>query len=158
MRPTISPMREEDIAAVAALRMEAFFLGTDRTHQEDCAALRHLLAGKGTGAALVAHIDGNVAGSVLLVPEELDSAHKLTPWLAGLVVAERHRGKGIGSALVDAIEREAATAGVEQLYLYSWGARRFYVSRGWVESETFVQDGEPMALMSRDLRHMRPAK
>ncbi len=153
---TITRMREQDIADIAALRMEAFFAGTDRTYQEDCAGLRQLLAGDGSGEALAAHIDGKAVGSVLLVPEELDAAHELTPWLAGLVVAEAHRGKGVGSALVSAAERRAATSGVGMLYLYSWDARRFYASRGWTELETFRQDGESMALMSRDLRHIRP--
>ncbi len=158
MTPTICPMCEEDIATVAALRMEAFFLDTDRTYQEDCAGLRQLLLDDSAGKALVAHVDGNVAGTVLLVPEELDAAHDLTPWLAGLVVAEAHRGNGIGSALVSAVEHHAAASGVETLYLYSWDARRFYAARGWIEMETFIQDGSPMALMSRHLRHIRPAR
>lgn len=153
---TISRMREEDIATIAALRMEAFFAGSDRTYQEDCAGLLRLLASDGFGDALAAHIDGTVVGSALLVPEELDAAHELTPWLAGLVVAEAHRGKGIGSALVNAVERQAAASGVVTIYLYSWDARRFYASRGWTEIETFRQDGEPMALMARDLNHIRP--
>ncbi|MBL8577911.1 MAG: GNAT family N-acetyltransferase [Mesorhizobium sp.] len=157
MSLTISPMRENDIATVAALRMEAFFAGTDRTYQEDYTGLHRLLLDDSTGQALVAHVDGNVAGTVLFVPEELDAIHDLTPWLAGLVVAETHRGKGIGSALVSAVERHAEASGVETLYLYSWHARRFYAARGWTEMQAFMQDGEPMALMSRHLRYIRPA-
>jgi len=76
MTPTI----QEDIATVAALRMEAFFAGAERTYREDCAGLRQLLVDHDAGKALVARIDGNVAGTVLLVPEELDAAHDLTPW------------------------------------------------------------------------------
>ncbi|MEQ1941470.1 GNAT family N-acetyltransferase [Mesorhizobium sp. VNQ89] len=117
MTPTVSPMCEEDIATVAALRMEAFFSGTDSTYAEDCAGLHRLLLDNEAGKALVARIDGNGIGSVLLVPNELDAAHDLTPWLAGLVVAEAHRGKGIGSALVSAVERQAAACGVETLHL-----------------------------------------
>jgi GNAT superfamily N-acetyltransferase len=84
----------------------------------------------------------------------LEPAHDLTPWLAGLVVAEEHLGKGIGSALVNAVERRAAAAGIATLYLYTWQARAFYPALGWKAVETFEQDGETMMLMSRGLHNL----
>jgi GNAT superfamily N-acetyltransferase len=68
-----------------------------------------------------------------------------------MIVDQDYRGRGIGTALVRAVEAHAASAGVGRLYLYTWHARRFYEALGWVEVQTFAQDGEPMALMSRAL-------
>ena len=148
MQPTIGPMRERDVAAVARLRMATFFEGTARTVEEDAAGLRELLAGDGFEAAFVARIGDVAVGTCLLARHELEPAHDLTPWLAGLAVDGGHRNKGIGSALVRATEAHAAARGVETLYLYTWEARDFYASLGWNMIEVFAQDDETMALMS----------
>ena len=151
MQPTIEAMAERDVEAIAALRLAAFFEGTGRTLEEDAAGLRGLLAGDGFEAAFVARHRGQPIGSCLLVRNEIDPAHDLTPWLAGLVVAEAHRGRGVGVALVRTVEAHAASAGIARLHLYTWQARRFYEALGWTAVETFEQGGEPMLLMSREL-------
>ncbi|ESX94164.1 MULTISPECIES: GNAT family N-acetyltransferase [unclassified Mesorhizobium] len=151
MSTTIEAMAERDVEAIARLRLAAFFAGTGRTLPEDAAGLRELFVGDGMEAAFVARDQGLPIGSCLLVRDEIDPAHDLTPWLAGLIVDQDHRGRGIGTALVRAVEAHAASAGVGKLYLYTWQARRFYEALGWVEVQTFAQDGGPMALMSRAL-------
>jgi len=156
MPPVVEAMREADVGAIARLRFDAFFRGSTRTLEEDAAGLRALLDSDSAEAAFVARIDGMAVGSVLLVRRELEPAHDLTPWLAGLVVAEPHRGGGIGSALVGAVERRAAAAGFGALYLYTWESRDFYSRLGWEQVETFRQDGEPMMLMSRSDLHNLP--
>lgn len=148
----IEPMTERDVEAVARLRVAAFFEGSTRTPDEDAAGLRTLLAGDGFETALVARTDDVSVGTCLLVRHELEPAHDLTPWLAGLAVDRDHRNKGIGRALVAAIEAHAASIGVERLYLYTWEARDFYIGLGWVVVESFEQDGHPMLLMARELR------
>ncbi|WP_292497400.1 GNAT family N-acetyltransferase [Mesorhizobium sp.] len=95
-----------------------------------------------------AGLGGSPIGSCLFVRNEIDPAHDLTPWLAGLVVDEAYRGQGVGTALVRAIEGHAASAGVNRLYLYTWQARSFYEALGWTATEAFEQEGEPMLLMS----------
>ncbi|MGX5847104.1 GNAT family N-acetyltransferase [Mesorhizobium sp. PL10] len=151
MPTTIEAMEEGDVEAVARLRLAAFFAGSGRTFAEDAAGLRELMASDGFEAAFVARDQGQPIGSCLLVRNEIDPAHDLTPWLAGLIVDQDHRRRGIGTALVGAVEAHAISAGVAKLYLYTWQARRFYEALGWVEVQTFAQDGEPMALMSRAL-------
>ena len=152
MQPTIEPMQESDVAAVAQLRLASFFKGTGRTIEEDAAGLRELLAGDGFEAAFVVRIGDVPVGTCLLVRRELEPAHDLTPWLAGLVVDSRHRGQGIATALVRATEAHAASLGVETLHLYAWDARDFYATLGWNTVEIFGQDDETMALISRQLR------
>lgn len=149
MQSTIEPMREGDVEVVAGLRFVEFFEGTARTLDEDAGDMRRLLTGDGDDVALVARLGGSVVGSILLVRHELEAAHRLTPWLAGLVVAPDHRGQGIGTALVKAIEAHAALLGIDVLYLYTWQARDFYAGLGWKKAETFEQHGTPMLLMSR---------
>lgn len=151
MQPTIEPMDERDVAAVAQLRLATFFAGTGRTLEEDAAGLRGLLASDGFEAAFVARTGDVAVGTCLLVRRELEPAHDLTPWLAGLVIEAGHRGRGIGTALVRAIEAHAASIGVDVLYLYTWEARDFYAALGWDTVEVFGPDGERMALMARRL-------
>ena len=158
MQPTIEPMRGHDIEVVARLRIAAFFEGTGRTLEEDAAGLRNLLTSDGLEKALVARVNDVPIGTCLLVRHELEPAHDLTPWLAGLVVDAGHRGKGTGTALVKAIEAHAASAGVETLYLYTWQAREFYAALGWDAVELCEQDGETMMLMSRRLDHNVPRR
>jgi predicted N-acetyltransferase YhbS len=148
MQPTIEPMHERDVETIAQLRLATFFKGTGRTIEDDTAGLRALLAGDGFEVAFVARIGDVPVGSCLLVRHELEPAHDLTPWLAGLAVDGGHRNKGIGSALVRATEAHAAARGVETLYLYTWEARDFYAALGWNMIEVFGQDDETMALMS----------
>lgn len=150
----IEAMRHSDVEAIARLRFDAFFHGSSRTLEEDIVGLRDLVASGGPETALVARIDGVPVGSVLLVQHELESAHDLTPWLAGLVIAEGYRRQGIGTALVRALERCAAARHVGTLYLYTWEARAFYAALGWEPVETFEQDGETTMLMSRVLHNL----
>ncbi|CDX11005.1 GCN5-related N-acetyltransferase [Mesorhizobium sp. ORS 3324] len=124
-------MTERDVEVIARLRLAAFFEGTARTLEEERAGLRGLIAGDGFEAAFVARFGGSPIGSCLFVRKEIDPAHNLTPWLAGLVVDTAHRGRGIGAALLKAVEAHAASAGVDRVYLYTWKARPFYEALGW---------------------------
>lgn len=145
----IRPAQERDIEVLARLRCDAFFEGTGRTPEEDAEGLRQLLLDGRFEIAMVAELDGVIAGSGLFVRRELEPAHDVTPWLAGLVVAPGHRGRGIGRRLVSAIEGHARSLGVSELHLYSWDARTFYLKLDWQAVETFQQDGAPMMLMRK---------
>ena len=151
MRPTMEAMAEGDVETIARLRLAAFFECASRTLDEDMAGLRGLIAGDGFEAAFVARDRGQPIGSCLLVRDEIDSPHDLTPWLAGLIVEEAYRGNGVGAALVRTVEAHAVSAGIGTLYLYTWQARGFYEALGWTALETFEQDGAPMLLMSKTL-------
>jgi predicted N-acetyltransferase YhbS len=150
----IRVLRHEEAETVARLRASAFFAGSERTVEQDAAELT-LLIGDGYEIALVAELGGEAVGTVLLVRRELDLACDYSPWLAGLLVAPEHRGRGIGSRLVAEVEEHARSIGCEQLYLYTHGAEAFYSALGWTVAERFLQHGEQAVLMLRDLRsHM----
>lgn len=101
--------------------------------------------------ALVAVIDDQPAGICLLVDSELDPLHDCSPWLASLFVHERFRRSGVGSALVGAIERHAASHAIAHLFLYTDAAEPFYARCGWAVQERFRADGMDCVLMKRDL-------
>jgi len=144
-------MKESDVEIVARLRCDAFFEGANRTVTEDAEGLRQLLLDGRFEVAFVAELNRIPIGSCLFIKSELDASHDLTPWLAGLVVAPDHRGRGIGQELVRAVETHALSIGVVEFYLYTWEATAFYHALGWRAVEVFLQNGQQMMLMSRRL-------
>jgi GNAT superfamily N-acetyltransferase len=97
-------------------------------------------------------VRGNMPlGVVNLIACNLEPRCHLTPWLAGLFVHPRERLSGVGSALTRFCEREAAKQGFAQLYLYTERAEGFYRRLGWITIETMTWEGEPIAVMARDL-------
>lgn len=147
----IGPLRANQVMKVAQLRCDTFFQGSDRTVDDDAAGLRTLLEDATHEIALVAEEGDAIAGSCLFVRDEIEPAHDLGPWLAGLVVAEPFRGRGIGRRLVSAVEAHCANLDCRMIYLYTHDAEGFYAAIGWQVVERFVDQGEPMVLMSRRL-------
>lgn len=85
--------------------------------------------------SLIAMVDGAPAGTVNLIAHDHSKLPELTPWLAALVVVRKHRGKGIGSALVRRLLTEAARLGVSRLYLGT-DTPDFYTRLGAFHHET----------------------
>ncbi|ELZ39387.1 N-acetyltransferase GCN5 [Halorubrum californiense DSM 19288] len=54
--------------------------------------------------------------------------------LRSVVVERSERGRGYGTALCDALEAEAAAAGVDTLYLLTTTAAEFFAARGYAET------------------------
>ncbi|NHN42005.1 GNAT family N-acetyltransferase [Halorubellus sp. JP-L1] len=57
--------------------------------------------------------------------------HDSAGLLRSLVVRDRVRGEGYGTAICDALEREAHDAGVTDLYLLTTTAADFFAARGY---------------------------
>ena len=58
-----------------------------------------------------------VVGTIALRAESIVSHRHLTPWLAGLLVAPEHRRRGVGTALIAALEDETRRLGYQRLYV-----------------------------------------
>jgi N-acetylglutamate synthase-like GNAT family acetyltransferase len=87
-----------------------------------------------------------------LVESDIDSHHHLTPWLATVLVAPTHRGKGVGSALSRRATEEAEALGVSQLYLFTFDKASFYARMGWSALEQARLAGISGTIMVRTLR------
>ena len=138
----------------ARWRYDAFFAdGSDTFENSRGALLDFLRQQDGYAIGLLAEYDGKPAGLCLFVRDEAEPNPRpgLTPWLAALFVAAEFRGRGIGAALVKAIEDHARKVGTKTLYLYTSEAEAFYAGLGWSVRDRFTQNGEANALMAREL-------
>ena len=74
---------------------------------------------------------GALLGTAALKDKSVGSEHGVGPWLAAVLVAAPHQGKGVGSALVAAIEKEAARLGFDAIYTSTDTAGGIMQRRGW---------------------------
>jgi N-acetylglutamate synthase-like GNAT family acetyltransferase len=95
----------------------------------------------------VAVADGRLLGSASLVQHDVDSRLALSPWLASVFVAPRHRKFGIGSGLVRHVVAAAREQGIERIYLFTPDKQRFYVNLGWQVLEHLEYRGHPVTIM-----------
>ena len=72
-----------------------------------------------------------VLGTAALKAESVGSEIGQGPWLAALLVGKAHRGKGVATALIAAIEQEARRLDFDALYTSTDVAERMLRRRGW---------------------------
>jgi GNAT superfamily N-acetyltransferase len=130
-REAIRPATLADAAAIAALSGQ---LGYPSTEEEIRDRLRTLESG-GSTEVLVAESDGRIDGWIAV---RGDLSLETGPFaeIAGLVVDESARGKGIGASLVEAAERWAKERGHTRIRVRSnvvrEAAHRFYERLGYI--------------------------
>jgi N-acetylglutamate synthase-like GNAT family acetyltransferase len=98
---------------------------------------------------VVAVREGELVGSAMLLKESMRTRKDLSPWLAGVIVAQQHRRLGIGGLLVDRIVLEAGSLGFETLYLWTPTVEQFYARRGWTTLERTTYRDVEVSVMSR---------
>jgi predicted N-acetyltransferase YhbS len=96
---------------------------------------------------VVALSGGRPLGSASLIAHDMDTRMELSPWLASVYVAPEHRGRGIGSALVQRIVAQARALGFEHLYLFTPDKERFYARLGWSVLERTTYRGYAQVVM-----------
>jgi len=141
-----------EIATCAKWRVEAFGEVLASTVDAEKRSLEAFTSDQRGQVALIARLDGVLAGTCLLVRSELEPCHPVSPWLAGLYVAPEHRCHGIGRVLVTAIEDQARQRGSRHLYLYTDGAITYYERLGWRAIDRSDWKGSPTTLMARELQ------
>ncbi|MFQ5955865.1 MAG: GNAT family N-acetyltransferase [Kiloniellales bacterium] len=75
--------------------------------------------------------DGEPLGTAALKSESAGSELGVGPWLAALLVGPVHRGRGVGTALIAAIEAEARRLGFPAIYVSTNVAEGLFRRRGW---------------------------
>ena len=101
--------------------------------------------------AFVAVLGADVVGLACLVECDIESHQHLTPWLASVLVAPEHRGRGIGSALCERTTEEARILGIKKLYLFTFNRQRLYARLGWSALEDTLYAGAPGTIIVRAL-------
>lgn len=127
------------------------YLHPDRT-LEDVERLIAERANKTRIPVALAAFDGDeLLGTVCLKTHDMETRLDLTPWLAGLYVAKPWRRKGVGTALVKAIERKARELAVRRLYLYTPESEGFYSRLGWQGKEKTEYHGYQVTIMEKEI-------
>jgi GNAT superfamily N-acetyltransferase len=111
------------------------------------------LATSGLPVVLVAIDDGEFVGTAsLIADDELPDALEPGPWVAAVYVTESHRGRGVGRALVSALQQRGSDLGVTEMYLYTEKGATWYQSMGWHERRVSSLSGHDVTVMSRVLQ------
>ncbi|SIQ10984.1 Acetyltransferase (GNAT) family protein [Rhizobium sp. RU20A] len=142
--------RPDLVATTARWRWAAFF--------QDVMSLEEMIAMEAEAAndellptVLVLLEDEEPVGMVALCLDDLDGRPDVNPWLAGLYVADAHRGKGYARRLITALESLAARAGIKRLSLYTASAIELYRKAGWSGVESFSKDSDTYWIMQKSL-------
>lgn len=88
---------------------------------------------------IVADLDGTVVGYVLATIARLFYTHGDTAQIHELVVDESSRGRGVGSQLVAAIERECRDRGIKQLTVATLRSAAFYERLDYRSTSDFLK-------------------
>jgi len=100
---------------------------------------------------LIALEGEQLLGTASIYLQDMSTRPELTPWMASVFVAPEQRGRGIGSALVQAIEAQARGLGVARLYLFTPDKQRFYARLGWSPLEWTEYRAERVLIMRKAL-------
>jgi len=92
---------------------------------------------------------GGVLGTAALTAEAVADEPGAGPWLAALLVGPGHRGRGVGTALVAAIEAEARRLGFGAVYTSTDAADRIMARRGWLAVDTAATLRGPATVFCR---------
>lgn len=93
--------------------------------------------------------EGEVLGTAALRPDSLGREMAPGPWLAALLVGRPYRRRGVGTALVAAIEAEAERLGFPAVYTSTDAAEGLMRRRGWEPlGQTFSLTG-PVTIYRR---------
>jgi GNAT superfamily N-acetyltransferase len=101
---------------------------------------------------LVAHDEARLLGTGSVVVNEVrdDASQSLqSAWLSGVWVDDAQRGKGVGTAVIDACCAHARDLGEPALLLMTADEREFYERRGWLVIDAVAS---PTVVMRRSLR------
>jgi GNAT superfamily N-acetyltransferase len=86
---------------------------------------------------------GQALGAIGLDCYDIEERQETSPWIAGMIVDPELRGVGVGTALMNRLERWAVAHGFDEAWVATERARGFYERCGWQWLEMFVNaDGE----------------
>ena len=111
------------------------------------AQLSENIARDGIPISFLAHSGSELVGTVSLEPSDLPQFDHLSPWLASLYVVPKARRAGIGTALVQHVQKFALDHAIRPLYLWTPGATHLYENCGWSILQRSTYNSHPITLM-----------
>ena len=143
---TISVGNENDTAAIAQFQV-------DMAQESEGTALDHELVLKGVAAAMadkykgtyiVARVEGEAIGSLMLTREWSDWTNKWYWWIQSVYVKPEYRGKGAYRAMYQNIKEMAKEEGIAQIRLYvdktNYPAQKVYQKLGMAECHYYMYE------------------
>ncbi len=92
-----------------------------------------------------------ICGCSALIVNDFISRHDLYPWFACVFVEKDHRGKKLGSMMMDRGAKDAKKMGFEKMYLTT-DLDGYYERYQWFRIEDgFEMDGSPTRIYCRNL-------
>ncbi len=115
------------------------------------ADLHAYAAQAGLPFGVVALRQGAVCGVAALKAASIASHRHLSPWAAAGLVKPEHRARGIGAALLAALEVQARGQGYPVLYCATSTSESLLQRRGYRLRERLTHDGQALAVYELDL-------
>lgn len=100
--------------------------------------------------------DGTVLGTIALKSSSISHRH-LHPWAAAFLVGENYRNRGIGTALLMAVEEEARRLGHDSLFISTDSATGLVERLGWRRIDEADSLRGPVAVYEKQLRRVAPS-
>jgi GNAT superfamily N-acetyltransferase len=148
--------RPELVRGLAELRWREWGPEPERPELADWVAVTEREAGRGPGLPVTfVAVDGtgSVLGGVGLAPFDPPGRREVSPWIVGTIVHPESRGRGIGQALMAALERWARATAIPRLWVATGGrAVAFYERCGMaVEGTARTPDGGDATVLVKSL-------
>ena len=100
----------------------------------------------------IAQLAGEVVGAIALVDfDDVAEFRHLKPWVAAFIVGPDFRGRGVGSAMLEALEERARNFSIPKLYLWTEDQQDFYAKRGYQLIEHRQYPEIAIDVMGKDL-------
>lgn len=86
--------------------------------------------GQGQELVYLAKSGDVLVGTIALVDyDDLEEFRELKPWVAAFIINPELRGRGIGTQVLELIEKQTRLFGIDRLYLWTEDQSNFYRKR-----------------------------
>ena len=99
---------------------------------------------------LIAFEENAPVGVCALKAESLPTHRHLTPWAAAGLVLPSHRDRGVGSRMLEALERHAHYLGYERIYCGTATAVALLRRTGWSQLEVIQHEGQSLVIFAKE--------
>lgn len=114
-------------------------------------ATTELAGTTGFPRSLIALVDGQAVGCASLLDDDEVTDWPDRFWLGNVVVRDAYRGRGVGAALVRAVEDLARELRITELHLVTDTSANWYERAGWTALGVADVHGRPMTVMHKTL-------